>query len=174
MTAVVYRASAALVTVQRVIRIVTGKSCRQLLEPDAAARIGLDDMIIAVRFDRTPSACMAELRRLAAEKEATKKSRDLTLDQLHGMAEAVAWAKSTIADLADWKAGKITWDALDNAVALTGPPGTGKSTFAKVFAADAGLKLISGTLAKWQASGEAHLGHLLRASCVTRSQTAIR
>ncbi|MEH2471793.1 hypothetical protein V1281_007020 [Nitrobacteraceae bacterium AZCC 2161] len=82
MTAVVYRASAALVTVQRVIRIVTGKPCRQLLEPDAAAKIGLDDMIIAVRFDRTPSACMAELRRLAAEKEATKKSRDLTLDQL--------------------------------------------------------------------------------------------
>jgi hypothetical protein len=68
MTAVVYRASAALVTVQRVIRIVTGKPCRQLLEPDAAAKIGLDDMIIAVRFDRTPSACMAELRRLAAEK----------------------------------------------------------------------------------------------------------
>jgi ATP-dependent Zn protease len=106
---------------------------------------------------------MVELRRLATEKEAKKKSRDLTLDQLHGMTEAVAWAKSTIADLTDWKAGKITWDAMDNAVALTGPPGTGKSTFAKVFAADAGLQLISGTLAKWQASGEAHLGHLLRA-----------
>jgi ATP-dependent Zn protease len=53
---------------------------------------------------------------------------------------------------------------VDSGVALTGPPGTGKSTFAKVFAAQAGdLPLISGTLAKWQSSGEAHLGHLLRA-----------
>jgi ATP-dependent Zn protease len=151
-------------TIMRVIRIVTGKPCRELLEPDAAAKTGLDDLIIAVRFNRTPTACMAELRRLAAAKEATKKSRDLTLDQLHGMSEAVAWAKSTIADLSDWKEGKITWDAVDSGVALTGPPGAGKSTFAKVFAAEAGnLPLISGTLAKWQSSGEAHLGHLLRA-----------
>jgi cell division protease FtsH len=151
-------------TITHIIRIVTGKPCRDLLEPGVAAKTGLDDLIIAIRFNRTPAACMAELRRLATAKEATKKSRDLTLDQLHGMTEAVAWAKSTIADLADWKAGKITWDAVDSGVALTGPPGTGKSTFAKVFAAEAGnLPLISGTLAKWQASGEAHLGHLLRA-----------
>jgi cell division protease FtsH len=150
-------------TITRIIRIVTGKPCRDLLEPGVAAKTGLDDLIIAVRFNRTPTECMAELRRLVTAKEATKKSRDLTLDQLHGMAEAVAWAKSTIADLADWKAGKITWDAIDSGVALTGQPGTGKSTFAKVFAAEAGMPIISGTLDKWQSSGEAHLGHLLRA-----------
>lgn len=150
-------------TIARTIRVVTGKPCRELLDADAVAKIGLDDLAVAVRFDRTPAACLAELRRLATEKEAKKKSRDLTLDQLHGMADAVAWAKDTIADLADWKAGSIGWDAVDNAVALTGPPGTGKSTFAKVFASEAGLPIILGSLAKWQASGEAHLGHLLRA-----------
>jgi len=52
---------------------------------------------------------MAELRRLAAEKDSKKKSRDLTLDQLHGMTEAVAWAKSTIIDINAWRAGEITW-----------------------------------------------------------------
>lgn len=151
------------VTITLVIRAVTGKPCREFLETEVAERIGIDDLDIAVRLDRTPSECLTELRRLAAKSVAERKSRDLTLDQLHGMQEAVKWAKSTIADLADWKAGLIGWDAIDSGVALTGPPGTGKSTFAKVFAADAGLPIVLGTLAKWQSSGEAHLGHLLRA-----------
>jgi cell division protease FtsH len=150
--------------IMRVIRIVTGKRCRDLLDAATSAKISLDDLIIAVRFDRTPVECLEELRRLANAKDAQKKSRDLTLDQLHGMTEAVAWAKSTIVDINAWRAGEITWDAVSSAVALTGPPGTGKTTFAKVFAAEAGnLPLVLGSLAKWQSSGEAHLGHLLRA-----------
>jgi cell division protease FtsH len=151
-------------TITRVIRIVTGKRCREFLDPGIVAKISLDDLIIAVRFDRTPTECMKQLCRLASAKDTQKKSRDLTLDELHGMTEAVAWAKSTIIDINAWRANEITWDAVSSAVALTGPPGTGKTTFAKVFASEAGnLPLICGTLAKWQGSGEAHLGHLLRA-----------
>ena len=150
-------------TIMRVIRIVTGKRCRELLDADTVAKISLEDLVIAVRFDRTPSACMAELRRLAAEKDSKKKSRDLTLDQLHGMTAAVAWAKSTIIDINAWRAGEIAWDAVSSSVALTGPPGTGKTTFGAIFAAEAGLQFIPASLAKWQSSGEAHLGHLLRA-----------
>jgi AAA+ superfamily predicted ATPase len=151
-------------TIMRVIRIVTGRRCRELLDAAVSAKITLDDLIIAIRFDRTPAECVQELRRLADTKESKKKSRDLTLDELHGMTEAVAWAKSTIIDINAWRAGEITWDAVSSAAALTGPPGTGKTTFARVFAAEAGnLPLILGSLAKWQSSGEAHLGHLLRA-----------
>jgi cell division protease FtsH len=151
------------VTIMRVIRIVTGKRCRERLDTDTTAKLSLDDLIIAVRFDRTASECMGELRRLAAEKESKKKSRDLNLDQLHGMTEAVAWAKSTIVDINAWRAGEIAWDAVSSSVALTGPPGTGKTTFGAIFAAEAGLKFLPASLAKWQSSGEAHLGHLLRA-----------
>ncbi|MEH2539237.1 MULTISPECIES: AAA family ATPase [unclassified Bradyrhizobium] len=150
-------------TIARVIRIITGKPCRENIAPDLAARTSVSDLIVAVRFDRSPSQCLAELRRLAAAKDTNKKSRDLTLAQLHGLGEARAWAESAIADIKAWKAGEIGWDAVSSAVALTGPPGTGKTTFAKVFAAEVGLALITATLAKWQSSGDAHLGHLLRA-----------
>ena len=49
----------------------------------------------AVRFDRTPEACVDELRRLAASKSADRPSRGLVLSEIHGMAGARAhhgWA----------------------------------------------------------------------------------
>jgi Peptidase family M41 len=55
------------VTIARAIRIVTGKRCRELLDRESTARITPVDLVLAVRFDRTPGECMAELRRLAGE-----------------------------------------------------------------------------------------------------------
>jgi ATP-dependent Zn protease len=151
-------------TIARVIRVVTSKPSRELLPHDVVREIGLHELVLAVRFDKSPEQCMARLRELAARKIHKKDARDLTLDELHGMDEAVAWAKSTIRDLEDWKSGKIPWAAVDAAVCLNGPAGTGKSTFALVFSqAAGGLPLVTGSLSKWQSADEAHLGHLLRA-----------
>ncbi|MGM4903323.1 ATP-binding protein [Tardiphaga sp. 866_E4_N2_1] len=150
-------------TIGRAIRIVTGRRSPRRLDALTAAGTSLSDLAIAVRFDREPEECLAELERLAAVKHATKDARDLTLAQLHGLGEAREWAEMAIADIKAWRAGEIGWNSVASAVALTGLPGTGKTTFAKVFAAEAGMNLITATLAKWQASGEAHLGHLLRA-----------
>jgi cell division protease FtsH len=146
-----------------VIRIVTGKPRVTLLPDGVAAGIGLHELLLAVRFDRTPAQCVENLHRMVRAKTAKLGSRDLTLDELHGLDEPVAWAKSTIADIEGWRRGEIAWDAVDAGVVLNGPPGTGKTTFAKIFAGATGLPLVTATLAKWQGSGEAHLGHLLRA-----------
>jgi cell division protease FtsH len=151
------------VTIARVIRIVTGKRCRELLDVESTARITAADMIVAVRLDRTPAECMAELRRLAADKSGRKSGRDISLDELHGMDEAVAWARSTIRDLQAWRRGEIPWSLLDPGACLVGPPGTGKTLFAQSFARAAGLPLVACSLAQWQSADEAHLGHLLRA-----------
>ena len=151
------------VTIARVVRIVTGRPCRDLLDDATAARIAPVDMIVAIRFDRTPAECLAELRRLAADKAVRKGGRDINLDELHGMDDAVAWARSTIRDLEAWRRGEIPWSALDPGACLVGPPGTGKTLFAECFSRAAKLPMVACSLAQWQGSDEGHLGHLLRA-----------
>jgi hypothetical protein len=82
-------------TIAETIRIVTGESVREAIEPELAAHIGLVEIGIAVRFDRSAAECASRLRRLASVKFRDADSRDLTLDEMHGMAEAVAWGNRT-------------------------------------------------------------------------------
>jgi ATP-dependent Zn protease len=134
-----------------------------LIDEEIAKQITPFDLVIAVRFDRTPSECLAELRRLHGARQAMKGPRDLKLADLHGLGEARAWAETAISDIKAWQAGTIPWSQVPSGIALSGPPGCGKTTFAAVFCREAGLHMVSATLAKWQSTGEAHLGHLLRA-----------
>jgi AAA+ superfamily predicted ATPase len=148
--------------IARAIEIVTGSRCRTPIDQAISAGTSLLDLVIAVRFDRASAQCVGELGRLAAARNLRNNARDLTLSELHGLGEARAWAESTIADIVAWKAGRIPWSQLTSGVALNGPPGCGKTTFAQVFCREAGLHLVSATYAKWQGSGDGHLGHLLR------------
>jgi cell division protease FtsH len=149
--------------IARIISVATGRRCRTILPDEIVHEIGLHELLLGVRFDRTPADCLAALKNLAGSKMAKKGSRDLTLDQLHGLDEAIDWAKAMIRDLDSWRRDEIAWDAIDAGVIFDGPPGTGKTTLARVIASESGLGLVSATLAQWQGSGEGHLGHLLRA-----------
>jgi cell division protease FtsH len=149
--------------ITRVIRVVTGKKCRAAIPENLVRHIGVHELLLAIRFDRTPEQCLSNITQLAKAKIAKLGSRDISLDELHGLDEAVAWAKSTIIDIEAWKRGEIAWDAIDAGVILDGPPGVGKTLFCKLFSEAASLPMIAATLAKWQGSGEGHLGHLLRA-----------
>lgn len=135
----------------------------------ASERAGLADLhvtaehlAIAVRPRRTAAAIVAELRRLTAPPVATGRGRDLTLDELHGAREAVAWCRSTIRDLEGWRAG-APWSTVSNGALMYGPPGTGKTLIAQAFATTAGIPLVTGSLPLWQSMDGAHLGTTLKA-----------
>jgi len=146
--------------VRKVIRIVTGGHCTTTLPQHLVDRIGLHELLLSVRFDRSPAECLEKLSSLAKAKIATAGSRELSLDELFGLDEAVNWARSTGLDLKAWRRGKIGWSEIDAGVVVNGPPGIGKTLFAKTVADHFGLPLVSATYAKWQSRG--HLGDLLK------------
>ncbi|WP_456821999.1 AAA family ATPase [Bradyrhizobium sp. USDA 4502] len=150
-------------TISRTISIVTGKPCKATLDADLAERIGIEDLVVALRFGRTPEQCIEELGRVIALKDTTRASRDIALSEIHGLGEARTWAEAAIADLTAWRNGDIPWSEVASSVALWGPPGTGKTLFANAFARAANLRLIACSYAKWQGTDEGHLGHFMRA-----------
>jgi len=86
-----------------------------------------------------------------------------TLERLHGMPEAVAWGLTAKADLGDFKRGKISWADVDGGCLISGPPGCGKTLFARAMAASCNIPLVSGSYSQWHGTGTAHQGDLLKA-----------
>ncbi|MBE7189933.1 AAA family ATPase [Jatrophihabitans endophyticus] len=86
-----------------------------------------------------------------------------TLDRLHGMDEAVRWGMSVARDLDAYRAGTIPWEAVDRGCLVSGPPGCGKTAFARALAATCDVPLVAGSYGEWHGSGSAHQGDLLKA-----------
>lgn len=127
---------------------------------------------LARRQDQSTDAYLLKLRDLLGREQATaipapclvfKTPRDApTLDRLHGLDEAVAWGRMLAQDIAAYEAGTLPWSAVDRGCMLSGPPGVGKTLFARALAATCGVALISGSYSEWLGSGAAHQGDLLK------------
>ncbi|MBB4190015.1 DNA polymerase III delta prime subunit [Rhizobium aethiopicum] len=101
------------------------------------------------------------LRRLKAAHDSTLDTKVPPVESLAGFGDAGEWARVVVSELAAWKSGSLTWEDVDSASLLSGPPGVGKTLFARSLARSAGCAFIASSLAQWQAAG--HLGDLLKA-----------
>jgi len=111
--------------------------------------------------DDDPDDWFAPIDQLIREYDSVQSEAGFRLADLHGLGAAKQWAENLVRDLRDYKAGRIAFTECDAGCVLAGPPGTGKTTLARILAREAGVTFIATSAAPWLA--HSHLGDVLKA-----------
>lgn len=128
----------------------------QEMLPDPASDLSWPFLAAALR-ERTAASFAAKLVSLTIQD-----SRDgPTLADIDGYGAAEDAARQMVSDLQDWRAGDLAWSEVQRSVLFHGAPGTGKSFLASAMGNSAGVSMVRGSFAEWQAAG--HLGDMLKA-----------
>ncbi|MCG6114072.1 MAG: ATP-binding protein [Mesorhizobium sp.] len=83
-----------------------------------------------------------------------------TVERLHGYGTASGWAMALKDDLELWKTSQLDWSALSAKLLLSGPPGTGKTSFAKALCNSLQIPLIATSVSTWLEAS--YLGDVVR------------
>ncbi|ODT67022.1 MAG: hypothetical protein ABS75_25935 [Pelagibacterium sp. SCN 63-23] len=138
--------------VRLLLEAITGDQFAGEIDEAIVRASDISDFCLSFRSDYSAERCLARLAELVTNKRKFT-SDGPTLEELHGYGEAADWGLELSADLKDYRAGRLQWDEIANrSLLLSGPPGVGKTSFAKALAKSAGIHLVSTSVADWNAA----------------------
>tara|TARA_R110000787_G_scaffold193625_5_gene305167 strand:- start:1960 stop:4053 length:2094 start_codon:yes stop_codon:yes gene_type:complete len=98
----------------------------------------------------------------------TSGKNHLFVEGLAGYGDARRWALDLKTDLKSFKDKEVAWSDLSTRLLLSGPPGTGKTTFARALCNTLRVPLVATSVARWLETS--HLGDVLAAMNATFEQ----
>ncbi len=130
---------------------------------DELRDVSLSRIVTFITQNWTEAEIRKKLHQFTSATKISQETRatDINLDNLVGYGSAATWGKLLASDLGLYRAGQLPWSDIDRGILISGPPGVGKTLFARALASTCNVPFYAHSLACWQSQGS--LDDLLKA-----------
>jgi len=127
--------------------------------------LDFDEICSLVSFQAEAAAVVEKLSQAIANKTGMTRGDEVlpSMEEAVEFGDARLWAQDLKIDLADVAAQRIGWADVDRGIVLHGPPGTGKTTYARSLGQYLGIPVVIGSIADLFASTTGYLDTVIRA-----------
>jgi cell division protease FtsH len=156
------------------IRRFTGRRQMGRIEDNVVMGLDITDLIAAFRKGCSAKSIVTRLKAasIALKGGGAEPEHLPLLETAVEYGRARTWGLNLTRDIAEYRAGRLLWSAIDRGVVLHSEPGTGKSLYSRILAQACGLPLLVSSVADWFLCGQGYLNDVIRAERAVFAQAA--